>query len=217
MKRIRLLRVMIALVTIPKEAGEAEVAGVTKVVDIKAADVGTKDVGEGAVVGEAEAAASRGLNQSLLDGIRDTSSHACLTNNGTKCAPYVMGAKLALSTPATAPDIMVAAIKDMAMGITTHHHKALLRPSTSNHTHHLHSLCSNKYHLHHRHLLHITSELFTSTPIPATSHQLGTWTIQVSIVLLMVPRASDMNCRTTYERWWVAYNMTYQASRHGPN
>jgi hypothetical protein len=152
--------------------------------------------GRGRGRGGGQAAASRGLNQSLLDGIRDTSSPACPTNNGTKCAKYAMDAKLDLSVPATTPVIMVA-ITDMAMGTTTHHHKAILQPSTSNHTHH-------------HHLPLIKLALFTSTP-------LATWTTQLSIVSPMVHPASDMSCHTTSGQWWVVYNMTCPASCPDPN
>jgi hypothetical protein len=200
-------------VAIHLEAGAEEVAGATKAEGIKAADVVTKEVVEAEVVVAAEAAASRGLNQLLLDGIRDTSSHACPTTNGTKCVRYATDAKLDLSVPATALVIMVA-IMDMAMAmaITTqhHHHQGLLRLRTSSHIHHRRRrLCSNKYHRHHRHLLPIISELFTSN--------LATWATQLSIVSPMAHPASDMSCHTTCEQWWAVYSMTCQASCQGPS
>jgi hypothetical protein len=98
---IRLWQETTALVATPLEAGEAEVAGDTKGEGIKAADVVIKVATVGVDVAEvmAEAAASRGLNQSLLGGIRDTSLHACPTGNGIKCEKSVKDAKLALLAP----------------------------------------------------------------------------------------------------------------------
>jgi hypothetical protein len=98
---IHLWQETIALVATPVTAGEAEVAGDTRDVGIKATVVVIKVATVGVNVAEvmAEAAASRGLNQSLLGGIRDTSLHACPTGNGIKCEKSVKDAKLALLAP----------------------------------------------------------------------------------------------------------------------